>query len=395
MIRQNRTAIIFAALMLLIISAVAYLRSEADEGDGSPSSYSNLRRGAKAAYLLLQQSGYPVERWERSPKELPGDAHGILLIVAAPTSYPRNDETRALSLFLSHGGSLLVAGVYPDAFAPKAAARNGDMRIGSVECIAAALSRLTRGGSISLDGNLEWDSTDSSQVVHFADPQERAVVVSYPAGNGSVIWWASAWPLENAGIREKNNLELLLNSTDGYKRVLWDEYYQKLHNRKGRSKPVKAYPWASAQLAIIAAAVVLTYSRRSGPVVPLAVQSHSSPLEFVETLAGVFRRANSTHVAVEIALQRFRQVAAQRLGARSMSGNSEIVAAMKSRGFAISDLSAELICKSEYAINNPTLTERAAIAFVRALNEAIQAMEPKRKLASTKHTTRKNTDRQT
>jgi hypothetical protein len=99
----------------------------------------------------------------------------------------------------------------------------------------------------------------------------------------------------------------------------------------------------------------------------------------VETLAGVFRRANSTHVAVEIALQRFRQVAAQRLGLRGTSSVSEIIDAMAHRGFRISESSADLVRKSEYAVNNATLTERTAIAFVRALNEATQSMEPKRK----------------
>ena len=378
MIRQNRGAIIFGISVLLIMFAAAYLKSQSEEGNGAPSSYSNLAHGAKAAYLLLQQSGYPVERWDRPPKELPADARGKLLILAAPTWYATAEETRALSLFLSHGGSILVAGLHPDSFVPKAAAKNGEIRIGSVECQAVAPTRLTRGGSISLNGNLQWDSTDSSQLVHFADPQGNAVVVSYSAGNGSVIWWASAWPLENAGIREKNNLELLLNSTAGYQSILWDEYFQKQH-KLAPHKPIKAYAWAVAQLTIIGLALVLTYSRRSGPIVPLAVQTRSSPLEFVETLAGVFRRANSTHVAVEIALQRFRQVAAQRLGLRGTSSVSEIIDAMAHRGFRISDSSADLVRKSEYAVNNATLTERTAIAFVRALNEATQSMEPKRK----------------
>src|SRR5208282_5884813 len=108
-------------------------------------------------------------------------------------------------------------------------------------------------------------SADRGKLVHFADDKGNAVVVSYKVGDGSVVWWASAWPLENAGIREKNNLELLLNSTGGYKRVLWDEYYQDEHKKAAEHKPVRAYRWALAQLALIGLAVVLTYSRRSGP----------------------------------------------------------------------------------------------------------------------------------
>src|SRR5580692_5022266 len=119
MIRQNWLAIVLGIGILLLMSAAAYLKSEEDKGDGHPSSYSNLRHGAKAAYLLLQQSGYPVERWQSSPKELPADGHGILLIVGEPVSRPTNEESNALSRFVLHGGSILAAGMYPDAYVPK------------------------------------------------------------------------------------------------------------------------------------------------------------------------------------------------------------------------------------------------------------------------------------
>src|SRR6202020_1149991 len=92
MIRQNWIAIVLGIGILLLMSVVAYLKTEEDKGEGEPSSYSNLRRGGKAAYLLLQQSGYPVERWEQSPKSLPKDGHGILLVVAAPISSATTDE---------------------------------------------------------------------------------------------------------------------------------------------------------------------------------------------------------------------------------------------------------------------------------------------------------------
>jgi hypothetical protein len=386
MIRRNLTAIIFGVAILLVMSVAAYLQSEANPGDGHPSSYSTRSHGGKAAYLLLQKSGYPVERWEHSPKDLPVDGGGTLIIVAAPQSRPTTDEANAFSHFLSHGGSILAAGMLPDAFVPKAAAASADdaPRIGGVECKPVAPTRLTRGGSISLDGDLKWDSTDSSQMVHFEDPKGNAVVISYLLGSGSVVWWASAWPLENAGIREKNNLELLLNSTAGYQRILWDEYYQDTHTGKAMPKSGHADSWALAQLALVGLAVILTYSRRSGPLVPVVQPSRASPLEFVETLAGVFRRARSTQVAVEIAFQRLRQVAARRLGIRGSSNASEIVDAMLKLGIHVSEPAASLLRQSESAISDDTLTERRAIALVRALNEATQAMEPRSKTSKSK-----------
>ncbi|MGH9530039.1 MAG: DUF4350 domain-containing protein [Terriglobales bacterium] len=376
MIRQNRIVIICGIGILVVVTAVAYLESKAQEGDGHPSSYSNLRRGAKAAYLLLQQSGYPVERWHHSPADLPADSRGILLIVAEPVSYPSRAESDAVSRFLAHGGSILAAGAYPSAFTPNSETRYGNSRIGAVACTAAAPTRLTRGGSISVDGDMKWEATETYAVVHFADPKGNAVVVSYPVGNGSVTWWASGWPLENAGIREKNNLELLLNSTSGYKRVLFDEYYQDPFRDHGKRKSIRAYAWALGQFALIGLAIVLTYSRRSGPLVPLAQSSRGSPLEFVETLGGLFQRAGSAHVAVEIAFQRFRQVAARRLGVRGTSNASDIVEAMSQRGIHFSESTANLVRQSEFIVNDNALTERSAIVYVRALNEATRAIDP-------------------
>ena len=378
-VRQNWPAIVLGIGILLIMTAAAYLKSEEQKGDGHPSSYSNLRRGAKAAYLLLEQSGYPVERWQHSPKQLPADGHGILLIVAEPVSYPSPEETSAFSRFLLHGGSILVAGLLPDAFVPKAAATDEAMRVGGVECKPVAPTRLTRGGSISQDGMLMWDPADAGKVVHFADDKGNAVVVSYKVGAGSVVWWASAWPLENAGIREKNNLELLLNSAHGYKRVLWDEFYQDEYKTSAEHKPVRAYYWALAQFLLIGIAVALTYSRRSGPLVPLIEESRLSPLEFVETLGSVFRRAQGTHVAVEIAFQRFRQVAARRLGIRGTSNPGEIVDAMSQHGIRLSESIANLVRESESAVGDATLTEKAALQYVRALNQATLAMDPANK----------------
>lgn len=374
--RQNRLVIVLAIVTLTIMSAVAYLQSEQDKGGGHPSSYSNLPKGGKAAYLLLQQSGYPVERWDRLPQNLPTDAQGILLIVASPESYPRSEESDAFARFLLHGGTILAAGMLPDAFVTQADATTGELRVGGIECKPAAPTRLTRGGSISMDGVFKWASDDTTPLVHFVDNHGNAVVVSYPAGKGSVVWWASAWPLENAGIREKNNLELLLNSASGYKRVLWDEYYHNEHTAAAGHKPVVAYKWALGQLALMAIALVLTFSRRSGPLVPRLQPSRLAPLEFVETLGNLFRRAHSTHVAIEIAFQRFRQIAVRRLGIRGTSNASEIVEAMSQRGFPLPESTAALVRASEAAANDSTLTEKSALQYVRALNFAARAMEP-------------------
>src|SRR5271165_6229221 len=139
-VREQRGFIAFGIGLLLVMTLVAWLdTNQKDQGEGSPSSSSVQRRGAKAAYLLLQKSGYAVERWKQPPVQLPADASGVLLVLAGPESYPHAEEMSGIVRFLLRGGSVLIAGVRPNAFVPQSSAEAGDFRIGFEECKPVAL----------------------------------------------------------------------------------------------------------------------------------------------------------------------------------------------------------------------------------------------------------------
>lgn len=197
-----------------------------------------------------------------------------------------------------------------------------------------------------------------------------AVVVSYRVGQGEVTWWASATPLTNAGIKESGNLELLLNSIgDRNSRVLWDEYF---HNESaGLWASVSGTPlrWGLAQLGIFAAALLLTFSRRSGPVRPLLVESRLSPLEFVRTLGGLYQHAQAAPVAVDAAYQRFRFLLARRLGLRPSAPFDELVRAVQTRlGFNEPGFETTLQ-RCEAAVRNADLRDTEAVELTQLLND--------------------------
>jgi hypothetical protein len=376
---EQRGFIVFGIGLLMVMTLVAWLSSnQENQGEGSPSSYNVQRNGAKAAYLLLQQSGYAVERWKRPPAQLPADANGVMLVIAGPESFPHAEEISGITRFLLRGGSALIAGTRPGAFVPQAFSEAGDQRVGLDECKPAAPTRLTRGGPISQDGNLVWDSAKDAAVVHFKDKDDKPVVVSYAFGQGRVIWWASALPLTNAGIRDRGNLDLLLNSIGDSRRILWDEYYHEEHAAASAHPTNPAQKWALAQVGFLALLVVLTFSRRSGPVVPVARASRLSPLEFVETLGSVFHRARGTQVAVEIAFGRFQQIAARRLGIRGNATANDILAAMGQRGLKVPARVAALVGGSDDAVGDTELLEKRALEHVQALNQATELLDPAR-----------------
>jgi len=374
---EQRGFIVFGIGMLLVMTLVAWLSSnQKDQGEGSPSSYSARPRGAKAAYLLLQQSGYTVERWKKPPAQLPADASGVMLVLAGPESYAHAEEMSGIIRFVLRGGSVLVAGARPDSFVPQASSEDGDLRVGFAECRPVVLTHLTRGGPISQDGDLVWDSAKDAAVVHFKDKDDKPVVVSYALGQGRVIWWASALPLTNAGIRDRGNLDLLFNSLGDSRRILWDEYYHEEHAMTSAHPSNPAQMWALAQAGFLGLLVILTFSRRSGPVVPLVRESRLSPLEFVETLGSVFHRAHGTQVAVEIAFSRFQQIAARRLGIRGTASANDILLAMAQRGLKVPPDAAALVGHSEQAAGDTELPEKRALEHVQALNQATGLLEP-------------------
>ncbi len=374
---EQRGFTAFGVGLLLLMTFVAWLSSkENDQSEGAPSSYSAQRRGAKAAYLLLQKSGYVIQRWEQPPAQLPSEAAGVMLILAGPESSPRLDEMSGIVRFLMRGGSVLIAGVQPNPFVPQASAEDDDYRVGFSECTPVALTSLTRGGTISQDSNLAWDSSKDAALVHFKDENGKPVVVSYTLGQGRVIWWASALPLTNAGIRDHHNLDLLLNSIGDSRRILWDEYYHEQHAAPSAHASNPAQLWALAQAGFLGLLVILTFSRRSGPVIPLARESRLSPLEFVETLGSVFHRAHGTQVAVEIAFSRFQQVAARRLGIHGTANAEDVLAAMAKRGIKIPAHVAALVGRTDEAASDTELSEKKALEHVQALNEATLLLEP-------------------
>lgn len=379
---EQRGFIVSGIGLLLVMTLVAWLSSnQKDHGEGTPSSYNVQRRGAKAAYLLLQQSGYAVERWNQPPEKLPADASGVMLVLAGPESYPHAEEFSGIVRFLLGGGTVLIAGVDPNSFVPQSSSKKGDVSIGFSECRPVAPTSLTRGGPISQDGDLVWDSSKDAALVHFVahskdEKEAEAVVVSYALGRGRVIWWASALPLTNSGIRNRGNLDLFLNSAGDSRRILWDEYYHEEHEAASTRHSNPAQMWALAQAGFLALLVILTFSRRSGPVVPLVRESRLSPLEFVETLGSVFHRARGTQVAVEIAFSRFQQVAARRLGIRGTASANDILIAMAQRGIKVPPDVASLVAGSDQAAGDTALSEKRALEHVRALNQATLPLEP-------------------
>ena len=367
---DRKLLLIFGAVVTVLLVAAALLQPTQERESIVPSSYSADSGGAKAAYLLLKESGYRVERWEKPPRELPKGS-GALLILAEPRWEMDREHKMAVQRFLAAGGRVLATGVSGANLLPENHARPSDpLKAGWQTFEPAIPSALTRGGEIKLNTWTRWAMDNFAHMTHYARGED-AVVISYRSGAGDIIWWAAPTPLTNAGLREAGNMELFLNSVGDptRTRVFWDEYFHGA--RPGLWADVSGTPlrWAIAQAGVFLLAVLFTFSRRSGPVRPLIEPSRLSPLEFVETLGGLYQSAHANQVALEVSYQRFQYLLKKRLGLTGQPAPAEMARAVNQRlRYDRPDFAATL-ARCEHAVGDPGLREKEAVELVQALND--------------------------
>jgi hypothetical protein len=202
-------------------------------------------------------------------------------------------------------------------------------------------------------------------------------VVEYAWGKGHVVWWASSTPLENGSLSRAHNLDLLLNSLgprEGH-RFYWDE---SLH---GEIRSIWSYASGPALnmlwigLAVLGLLIVLSFSRRSGPVRDLPEPARATPIEFLEALGSLYRNAGAASTAVSIAWERFRRQSLQLCGMRGKQMGAAELAEVIRRRFpqADADLEADLAACEEAAWGE-TIQPAEALKLVQKLHARLQKL---------------------
>src|SRR5579872_3261435 len=367
--KSDRRLLLGAGVIALAMIALLALGSPAEQDSGVPSTYSSQGHGALAAYLLLKEQGYRVERWERAPQELPSEARHTVLVLASPWGSPDPDEKSALRAYLARGGKIVATGFAASFFVPRVYITPEPLP-GAVwkEYQPEVLSPLTRSGAIKMSPEAYWDAALLEELVHYSH-EGKGIVVSYRYGQGEVIWWAADTPLTNAGIQESGKLELLLNSLGGKgATILWDEFFHGSRPSVGDYLAIPPLQAALAQCFLVFLAVLLTYARRNAPIRPWNEPSRLSPLEFVHTMGGLYRQAQSARGALEVSYYRFRQLLIQRLGLRSGADPAELAAASRRRMRYHEPGLEDMLRQTEAGLLEPEITEARALDLAQQLN---------------------------
>jgi hypothetical protein len=389
---DRKILLIGGAVLFVLTAGIAILGSNpAGEGMQIPSTYSAEPGGARAAYLLLQELHYKVSRWERSPTELPSDPENAVLILADPWEPPTKEDRNALQSFVEDGGQVIFTGARIETYFPKAKIHEGFRNTEWKTFSADVPSNYTAGApTIVLQTSTSWQKPAADQLPLYGDTQSP-VVVSWRIGDGRVLWWASATPLTNSGISREGNLNFFLNAVNSplpsekpARQIYWDEYFH--GERTSLWSYVQKTPvaWGLVQVSILGLIVMFTFSRRSGPTVLPPVVSRLAPLEFVDTLGGLYERAGAEPAVVGFVYQRFRATLSRQLRISSSVSDTVLADAVQSRlGWKESRLKTTL-ARALVASRARKVPPEEALGLVRELEQYEEQLGLKKKIAKEK-----------
>ncbi len=366
------------AVVLVAVVTALFARNQNRDDNPVPSSYLTGRHGARAAYDLLQENGYAVERWEQPLSELANQANTGTVVILAEPFLSSVDDFKAVDGIVAHGGRVLVTGMAGGALAPDEAV-GPRMQFGSAACKLEpeGLDPLAGSGEVWMTPAASWNLTSPRYRVEYSCAG-TPVVVEYNVGAGHVVWWASSTPLENGSIARGENMSFFLNSLgprEG-RHFYWDE---SLHGEVqsewyyARGAALNFLIWGICGLALL---VVFSFSRRNGPLRALPVAQRTTPVEFVEALGALYAKAGASATAVSLAYDRFRSRVGGLCGLRGLQMNAEELGAALRRRFP--QASAELetdLKEGEERAKDDSLTAKEALKVVQALSRQMEALE--------------------
>ena len=354
-------------ITLLISLAVS---PSAEESVPYPSTFSAASDGAKAAYTLLPELGYQVEHWRKAPSKLLEHGVQTVLVVNVLTENPTVEDRESLERYVQSGGKMLAVGMSSTQLIPHSELFPDVPHFAWQTYRALIPSGVTSNApEIVMAPTVYWRRSDYDSDVQYGD-RDRGVVVSYRYGKGEVIWWATPDPLTNSGITQKNNLQLLLNSLGpaGERTVLWDDYFHEGEATMMDSLFASPLKWSLPQLGLLALVVILTYSRRHGPIRPLPQVSRLATLEFVDTLGALYQRVGATELPVQVAYERFRHLLQRKLGIGSSATAQQIANRLQDRLGELAPQFEHTLLACESVGYQPEIEQQEALRLVKSLD---------------------------
>ena len=389
--RDRKLLLILCGAVLVLILIISFVSPQSAENDPRPAITNSGPMGAKAAYLMLEELGRNVSGWTKSVGELneslsDEETARTTLVLAAP-NYDAMDEKELaaeVKTFLERGGRVLATGGTGATLLPDGGVKDAGMLQGGL-CHTApeGPGLLARAGSVEMMEGAQWASDGARYEVEQRCGMD-AVVVRYAVGKGEAVWWSSAGPLENEELKNDADLKLLLATIGDGRDVVFDET---LHGAtKTMWDEAKGLPlgWLSLQAALLFGLLIVSFSRRRGPIRMPVVMPRSSPVEFAVSMGDLYEKAAASSAATEAAKRRLLRIVTREAGVAQGTvdeGPEAIAEALKVRlGGDWSGVREHL--REAQRARQETFAMGSALVLVRALSEDAKkvraSLEPRR-----------------
>jgi len=375
--KDRRLLLICLGVVVLLAAATAFFaRNQNSDDNPVPSSYLTGKHGARAAYEMLQQSGYDVRRWEEPLGELAVQTNGQTVVIFAEPIFTSPQDAKAIQQIVERGGHVLLTGFMGGQLAPDGDVRSPLQFQEACKLTPQGLDPLASSGEVWMVPEAGWGTEWPGQRAQF-DCNGAPAVVEYDEGKGHVTWWAASTPLENGSITRGNNLNLFLNTLgprEGHK-FYWDESLHGDVQSQWFYARGPALTMLLCGLAGIVLLVVLSFSRRHGPVRDFPEPVRATPVEFLEALGSLYAEAGASATAVELALERFRRKMGELCGLKgSKLSVVELAAALRRRFPRVGEDLEKDLSDCEQAVKDDQLQPKRALALVQTLGRHSEAL---------------------
>ncbi|BAZ17770.1 hypothetical protein NIES4071_96500 [Calothrix sp. NIES-4071] len=346
--RPNRLTI-FAVIILGVLILITLFAAPSGGRLDSGSTYNRAPEGYGAWYNYIQRRGQ-IERWQRPAKDIESKKDLITFLQVNPSPDFDLSSEYELSNWIQKGNNLVILG-----FAGRAT--------------AAEFSTIHKSsaGNVKIDTTERYDTKRKLVAVDSLLSDDRgAIVWQIKYGKGKVIYSVTPHLAANAYQNEPGNFEFLAHlASDNNKRKIYiDEYIhgykdKDIKEAKGEGDILTYFIQKPIFAAFIQASVlllVLIFSkRRFGKLNTLEAPTVDNSQAYIEALAAVLQKADSSDFVVEMVGKEELNQLQQSLGLGKKNlidvatPDEELISAWRNKVGAESDLEAALRIQSQQA----------------------------------------------